>query len=100
VPHLPVGQRDKRMAGVIEHLDVVERVEVERPGRPLHPEFNVIPDLNDVGILQRVGLACTVPGAATEVTRICDYITSVPGGAGAVRDVVDLILAVKREERS
>jgi len=57
-------------------------------------------DLNDVGILQRVGLACTVPGAATEVTRICDYITSVPGGAGAVRDVVDLILAVKREERS
>ena len=57
-------------------------------------------DLNDLGILQRVGLACTVPGAAAEVTKICDYITKVPGGAGAVRDVIDLILTVKREEGS
>ncbi len=38
------------MAGVIEHLDVVERLQVQSPGRPLHTEFDILPDLDDVGV--------------------------------------------------
>ena len=50
VPHKPVRQRDERVAGVVEDLDVVERIEVQGPGRPLHPELDVLADLDDVGV--------------------------------------------------
>ena len=85
--------------GVKDKSQVLDRICAQFKLQPSEVAF-IGDDLNDMGILQRVGLACTVPGAANEVTKICDYITSVPGGAGAVRDVVDLILSVKREEES
>jgi len=91
-------------------LDICERGVKDKVAvlNQICAQYNLLPsevayigdDLNDVGILQNVGLACTVPGAAAEVTKLCDYMTKIPGGAGAVRDVVDLILAVKREEGS
>ncbi|MDD2458826.1 MAG: HAD-IIIA family hydrolase [Eubacteriales bacterium] len=85
--------------GVKDKSHVLDQICTQYHLQPSEVAF-IGDDLNDVGILQRVGLACTVPGAAQEVTRICDYITSVPGGSGAVRDVVDLILSVKREEEA
>lgn len=83
--------------GIKDKSQVLDRICAQFHLQPCEVAF-IGDDLNDVGILQRVGLACTVPGAAAEVTAICDYVTSVPGGAGAVRDVVDLILCVNREE--
>ena len=49
-------------------------------------------DLPDVPVLDRVGFAITVPDAAPEVKRVCDYITQREGGRGAVREVIELIL--------
>lgn len=49
-------------------------------------------DLVDIGILKRVGLPITVPGACEEVKELCAYITEKRGGRGAVREVVELIL--------
>jgi 3-deoxy-D-manno-octulosonate 8-phosphate phosphatase (KDO 8-P phosphatase) len=49
-------------------------------------------DLIDVPVLKRVGLAVSVPNAIEEVKAISHYITSKPGGRGAVRETVDLIL--------
>jgi len=49
-------------------------------------------DLLDLCILTRAGLALTVPGARPEVKEVCHYVTSAPGGRGAVREVVELLL--------
>ncbi len=49
-------------------------------------------DLLDLCILTRVGLALGVPGARPEVKEVCHYVTRAPGGRGAVREVVELLL--------
>ena len=52
-------------------------------------------DLMELPFLRRVGLAVAVPNAVDEVQRVCHYITKRPGGRGAVREVVDLVLKSK-----
>ena len=49
-------------------------------------------DLPDYPILRRVGLAVAVKNAAPEVKKIADYVTRLPGGRGAVREVAEKIL--------
>ena len=49
-------------------------------------------DINDLPILRRVGLACTVPDACDAVRSEALFITKHPGGSGALREVADLIL--------
>jgi len=52
-------------------------------------------DLMELPILRRVGLAVAVPNAVEEIKRISHYVTRRPGGRGAVREVVDIILKAK-----
>jgi 3-deoxy-D-manno-octulosonate 8-phosphate phosphatase (KDO 8-P phosphatase) len=52
-------------------------------------------DLPDLTIMRRVGLAVAVANAAPEVRRAADYRTKAPGGKGAAREVVELILKSK-----
>ena len=52
-------------------------------------------DLMELPFLRRVGLAVAVPNAVEEVKRVCHYMTQRPGGRGAVREVVDLVLKAK-----
>ncbi len=49
-------------------------------------------DLPDLPLLERAGLAVAVGDAVPEVKRAAHYITSVGGGKGAAREVVELIL--------
>lgn len=49
-------------------------------------------DLVDLPILRRVGFAVAVADAVTELRPWVDYITSAPGGRGAVREVCELLL--------
>jgi 3-deoxy-D-manno-octulosonate 8-phosphate phosphatase (KDO 8-P phosphatase) len=49
-------------------------------------------DLPDLPLLQRVGLAVAVANAVPEVKRAAHYVTARPGGDGAVREVVELIV--------
>jgi len=49
-------------------------------------------DLPDLPLLNRAGLAVAVADAVVEVKRAAHYITTVRGGEGAVREVVELIL--------
>lgn len=49
-------------------------------------------DLPDVPILRQVGLAVAVADACPEVLRAAHYVTRQPGGRGAVRETVELIL--------
>lgn len=52
-------------------------------------------DLPDLTIMRRVGLAVAVGNAAPEVRRAAHYRTKAPGGKGAAREVVELILKSK-----
>jgi 3-deoxy-D-manno-octulosonate 8-phosphate phosphatase (KDO 8-P phosphatase) len=49
-------------------------------------------DLTDVVVMHRVGLAIATANARPEVKAQAHYVTAAPGGSGAVREVVELIL--------
>lgn len=52
-------------------------------------------DLPDLPVLSRVGLSVAVSDAHAEVRSRVDYVTRARGGFGAVRELVDQILAAK-----
>lgn len=52
-------------------------------------------DLTDVVIMRRVGLAIATANARSEVKKSAHLVTGVPGGAGAVREVCELILKAR-----
>jgi 3-deoxy-D-manno-octulosonate 8-phosphate phosphatase (KDO 8-P phosphatase) len=49
-------------------------------------------DLPDLPMLRYVGFAAAVANAVDEVKQHANYVTSHPGGKGAVREVIELIL--------
>jgi 3-deoxy-D-manno-octulosonate 8-phosphate phosphatase (KDO 8-P phosphatase) len=49
-------------------------------------------DLPDLPVIRYAGLGIAVADAPEEVREAADYVTSVPGGRGAVREVVELVL--------
>jgi 3-deoxy-D-manno-octulosonate 8-phosphate phosphatase (KDO 8-P phosphatase) len=49
-------------------------------------------DLVDLPILRRVGCACTVADGVSDIKPYVDYITTLPGGCGAVREICDMLL--------
>jgi 3-deoxy-D-manno-octulosonate 8-phosphate phosphatase (KDO 8-P phosphatase) len=49
-------------------------------------------DIVDLGALKRAGLAVTVPHSISECQDLAHYVTEQPGGDGAVREVVEMIL--------
>lgn len=49
-------------------------------------------DLTDIPLMQRVGFAIAVGDAVPETKGLAHYITELPGGFGAVREVVEIIL--------
>ncbi|HEG43693.1 MAG TPA: phenylphosphate carboxylase subunit delta [Phycisphaerales bacterium] len=49
-------------------------------------------DLLDLPLVKRAGFGVAVANAVEELRQSADYITSVPGGCGAVREVIEHIL--------
>ncbi len=49
-------------------------------------------DLPDLPLLRRAGLAISVPNAVDEVRAAAHYVTRRPGGQGAVREAIELLL--------
>ncbi len=52
-------------------------------------------DLMELPLLRRAGFAVAVPHAVDEVKQVSHYITQRPGGRGAVREVIHLLLQAK-----
>ncbi len=53
-------------------------------------------DTPDIPVMRLVGLAVAVGDAADETKAAAHYITKLPGGRGAVREAIDLILSGSR----
>ncbi|MEW6325360.1 MAG: HAD-IIIA family hydrolase [Nitrospirota bacterium] len=85
------GVDDKR--AVYEQLLAAHRLSDERVAY-------VGDDLPDLPVLARAGLAVAVANAHVDVRRAAHWVTKQPGGAGAVREVADLLLAAKTGKRS
>jgi 3-deoxy-D-manno-octulosonate 8-phosphate phosphatase (KDO 8-P phosphatase) len=49
-------------------------------------------DLPDLPLMRHCGLAVAVADAVEEVRRAADYVTALPGGRGAVREAIEMIL--------
>jgi 3-deoxy-D-manno-octulosonate 8-phosphate phosphatase (KDO 8-P phosphatase) len=72
-------------------LEVYEKILVDT--ELTHDEVAYIgDDLIDIPLLRRVGLAVAVADAVDEVKAAVHLITQRPGGQGAVREVIELIL--------
>ena len=77
--------------GAKNKLEPYEQI-LAQSGYADHQVAYVGDDLVDLPILRRVGFAIAVADAVAELRPWVDYITSTPGGSGAVREVCDLIL--------
>lgn len=49
-------------------------------------------DLNDLPLMQAVGLACTVSEGVQEVKEMAHIVAKQPAGRGAVREIIEFIL--------
>jgi 3-deoxy-D-manno-octulosonate 8-phosphate phosphatase (KDO 8-P phosphatase) len=53
-------------------------------------------DLPDVPVVRAVGLGVAVADAADELRQAADHVTTAVGGAGAVRETIEMILKAQR----
>jgi 3-deoxy-D-manno-octulosonate 8-phosphate phosphatase (KDO 8-P phosphatase) len=77
--------------GKLDKLPVLEDI-LERHEMLAEEVAYVGDDLVDLPVLAAVGFAVTVPNARLEVRERVHYVTETPGGDGALREVVEILL--------
>ena len=77
--------------GHIEKIPILEEILAKAKLDPAAVAY-IGDDLTDVVIMRRVGLAIAPANARAEVKAAAHYVTQARGGAGAVREAVELIL--------
>ena len=77
--------------GHIEKIPVFEEI-VAKSGLAPEDIAYMGDDLTDVPLMRRVGLALAPANARPEVKRAAHYVTIASGGAGAVREVAEMLL--------
>jgi 3-deoxy-D-manno-octulosonate 8-phosphate phosphatase (KDO 8-P phosphatase) len=80
--------------GQLRKLPVFEELIARRGLRPEQIAY-VGDDLLDLPVLERVGFAVAPPNARIEVRARVHHVTEVPGGSGAVREVVEILLRAR-----
>jgi YrbI family 3-deoxy-D-manno-octulosonate 8-phosphate phosphatase len=53
-------------------------------------------DGNDVGCIREAGIGIAVSDAYPDAVSAADYVTEMPGGKGAVREICDMILSGRK----
>ena len=54
-------------------------------------------DLNDIECIQAAGIGVAVADAYVQVKKVADYVTTRPGGHGAVREICEFIMYAQRQ---
>jgi YrbI family 3-deoxy-D-manno-octulosonate 8-phosphate phosphatase len=80
------GAKDK--VSVLTHLS-------EKFNIPFEQMAYMGDDVNDVGALQTVGYAAAPADCVDQIRLVVHYICQKKGGEGAVREVIDMILAAR-----
>ena len=55
-------------------------------------------DINDLDAIKAVGFGCSVSNGMPDAKAIAKYVTQTPGGSGAIREIIDVIL--KNEQKN
>ncbi len=77
------GVKDKRLP----FREILEKLGLE----PLEVAY-LGDDLVDLPVMRQVGFSATVADAVDDIKPYVDFVTSRPGGRGAVREICDLLL--------
>ncbi len=77
--------------GVDDKLTVTEQIIAELGLQPQQACY-IGDDLPDLPPMRLVGLAVAVADGSDDVRRAAHYVTKAPGGRGAVRETIELIL--------
>ena len=77
--------------GHIEKIPILEQIMADA-GLAKEQVAYIGDDLTDVVVMRRVGLAIATANARPEVKAQAHYVTAAPGGSGAVREAIELIL--------
>ncbi|SPF43973.1 3-deoxy-D-manno-octulosonate 8-phosphate phosphatase KdsC [Candidatus Sulfopaludibacter sp. SbA4] len=77
--------------GHTEKIPILEEILADARIAPAEVAY-IGDDLTDVVVMRRVGLAIATANARPEVKAIAHYTTRVPGGQGAVREAIELLL--------
>lgn len=99
--HSPIVDRRAKELGIVEvHQGVEDKLAVYEAllARRRLRDRNVAymgDDVPDLAVLKRVGFAVVVRNGHNAVKRSAHYVTTRPGGEGAVREVSDLLLRAK-----
>jgi 3-deoxy-D-manno-octulosonate 8-phosphate phosphatase (KDO 8-P phosphatase) len=70
--------------------EVIKRLDLE-PAKVCY----IGDDLPDLPVMRHVGLAVAVADAVEEVLAAAHFTTNLPGGQGAVRELIEMLLKVK-----
>ena len=84
--------------GIKNKLPVVEEI-CANYGISLENVCYIGDDLPDLPVIEAVGFGCAPSDAVKAVKEKADYVTSLCGGQGAVREVCDIILERTEGER-
>ncbi len=90
---------DVFIQGTKDKLSEVQKY-CRKVGIKLEETAYVGDDINDVELLKSVGYPFSVNNARDEVKRIADYVSPINGGSGAIRDIIDHILANRGKEHT
>jgi 3-deoxy-D-manno-octulosonate 8-phosphate phosphatase (KDO 8-P phosphatase) len=90
---------DSVVLGARRKGEVVEALRVEH-NVPAEAVAFIGDDLIDIPAMQIVGLAVAVADAPAAVKAAAHHVTRAPGGHGAVRELVELVLTSQRSWRS
>ena len=77
--------------GHIEKIPILEEILRDSGLTPGEVAY-IGDDLTDLVVMRRVGLAIATANARPEVKQQAHYVTAQPGGSGAVREAIELIL--------
>jgi 3-deoxy-D-manno-octulosonate 8-phosphate phosphatase (KDO 8-P phosphatase) len=77
--------------GHIEKIPILEEILADS-GLSKEQVAYIGDDLTDVVVMHRVGLAIATANARFEVKQEAQYVTRAPGGSGAVREAIEMIL--------
>lgn len=99
-----VARRAEKLAipelhqGVMDKLAVIRDM-AERHGIALRQVAYIGDDVNDIEALKAVGLSAAPADGLPQVLEVVDYVCRLKGGEGAVRELAELILQSRSEEK-
>ena len=100
-----VARRAEKLAipelhqGVMDKLSVIRDM-ASRHGISLRQVAYIGDDVNDMEALQAVGFSAAPADSLPQVLKIVDYVCEKKGGEGAVRELTEMILLSRNEEKN